>query len=117
MPMPPRHRSSALPLARVRVPFAGLVGLLWAGLLLHPATAKAVERKIACVMEAKTNGTLTPEELAQFETAVNGALKEQQFDLVSKSERDTIIQGEAIQGCYKGKSVRSGSAGSSVRMR
>ena len=101
MPMPPRHRFSALPLARVRVLFAGLVGLLWAGLLLHPATAKAVERKIACVMEAKTNGTLTPEELAQFETAVNGALKEQQFDLVSKSERDTIIQGEAIQGCYK----------------
>lgn len=101
MPMPPRHRTSALPLARVRVLLAGLVGLLWAGLLLHPATAHAAERKIACVMEAKTNGTLTPEELAQFETAVSGALKEQQFDLVSKSERDTIIQGEAIQGCYK----------------
>lgn len=101
MPMQPRHRSSALPLARVRALLAGLAGLLVAGVLLSSPTVQAAERKIACVMDAKTNGTLTPEELAQFENAVNGALKEQQFDLVSKNERDTIIQGEAIQGCYK----------------
>ncbi len=101
MPMQPRHRSSALPLARARTLFAGLFGLLLLGALLASSTAQAAERKIACVMDAKTNGSLTPEELAQFETAVNNALKEQQFDLVSKNERDTIIQGEAIQGCYK----------------
>jgi hypothetical protein len=101
MPMQPRHRSSALPLARVRALFAGFIGLLVAGVLFSAPTAQAAERKIGCVMDAKTNGTLTPEELAQFEAAVSSALKEQQFDLVSKNERDTIIQGEAIQGCYK----------------
>lgn len=101
MPMQPCHRTSALPPARHGALFAGLVGLLVAGVLLFAPTAQAAERKIACVMDAKTNGTLTPEELAQFENAVNGALKEQQFDLVAKGERDTIIQGEAIQGCYK----------------
>lgn len=108
MQMQPRQPSFALPVprlgVRVRALFTGLlglVGLLGVAAVCSPKNAMAAERKIACVMEAKTNGTLTPEELAQFETAVNNGLKEQQFDLVSKNERDTIIQGEAIQGCYK----------------
>lgn len=99
MQMPSRPLSSVLPLACVRSVLAGL--LCWAALAVTPSSAPAAERKMACVLDAKTNGTVTPEELAQFETAVNNALKEQQFDLASKGERDTIIQGEGIQGCFK----------------
>jgi hypothetical protein len=99
MQMPSRSLSSVLPLACVRSLLAGL--LLWAGFGAAASPAHAAERKMACVLDAKTNGSLTPEELAQFESAVNNALKEQQFDLASKGERDTIIQGEGIQGCFK----------------
>ncbi len=99
MQMPSRYLSSVLPLAGVRSVLAGL--LCVAAVLAAPSSSQAAERKMAVVMEAKTNGSLTPEELAAFETAVNNALKEQQFDLASKGERDTIIQGEGIQGCFK----------------
>lgn len=99
MQMPSRYLSSVLPLAGVRSVLAGLLCL--AAVLAAPSLSQAAERKMAVVMEAKTNGSLTPEELAAFETAVNNALKEQQFDLASKGERDTIIQGEGIQGCFK----------------
>lgn len=99
MQMPSRHLSSVLPLACVRSILAGL--LCWAVLAAAPSSADAAERKMACIFDAKTNGTVTPEELAVFESAVSNALKEQQFDLSSKGERDTIMQGEGIQGCYK----------------
>lgn len=93
MQMLSRRRQIALPLA--------LLGLVVGATTLLSRPATAAERRTACVLEAKTNGSVTPEELTAFEQAVNNGLKEQQFDLVSKGERDTIIQGESAQGCYK----------------
>ncbi|MBL9008734.1 MAG: PEGA domain-containing protein [Myxococcales bacterium] len=99
MQMPSRYLSSVLPRACVRLVLAGLVFSAVFG--VRPGPAVAAERKMACVLDAKTNGSVTPEELLVLENAVNNALKEQQFDLASKGERDTIIQGEGIQGCFK----------------
>lgn len=70
------------------------------GTLAGAGTAAEAADKIVMVLQPKLEGTLSTDEQARFDEAISAALREQQLQLISSKERDTVLAGEGAQGCY-----------------
>src|SRR5262245_21199907 len=74
------------------------------GAFLFAATtsqAAEVSRKTAVVLDPRIDGDIIPQDRDVIEKAVATALGEQQFQVASREERDSIASAENIQGCYR----------------
>jgi hypothetical protein len=75
--------------------------LVSALLAAAPTYASEVSQKTAVVLEPKVDGPIIPQDFALIEKAVQTALSEQQFQVASKAERDSIASAENIKSCYR----------------
>ena len=79
----------------------GSIGLLlWLATLVAAVPRAEAADKLVAVFEPKIEGTLTGEERSRLDAAVSEALRELQYQIVPSAERDTIISGEGVQGCF-----------------
>lgn len=76
---------------------------IWGALALFVTSSAVAEvsQKTAVVLEPKIDGPIIPQDLTVIEKAVQTALKEQQFLVASKSERDSMASAENIKSCYR----------------
>lgn len=84
------------PLARGRGPASLLLLLL---LILVPA-GRALAGKGAAALPTRVSDSVGPRERLAMEDAISGALRDQQYEVASPIERETIMQSEpTLKGC------------------
>lgn len=71
--------------------------------LTRPSLPKMINSKqpTVAIMVPKVKGSLLPQDLALIEKSVQTALQEQQFQVASKSERDSIESAGNLKNCYR----------------
>lgn len=94
----PSHRYGRLHGRARQVPIAlPLIGL---GLLLLFGTGPALAGKGAASLPSRVGDAVNPRERLALEDAISGALREQQYEVASPTEREAIVQSEpTLKGC------------------